>query len=33
MVGALEQACMLTLGLLTRSIKHTTFSIGVSLLG
>ena len=33
MARALEHARMLTLGLLTHSIKHTNFSIGVSLLG
>jgi 8-hydroxy-5-deazaflavin:NADPH oxidoreductase len=33
MARTLEHACMLTLGLLTHSIKHTNFSIGVSLLG
>ena len=33
MAGALEHACMLTLGLLSHSVKHTNFSIGVSLLG
>ena len=33
MARALEHACLLSLGLLTHSIKHTNFSIGVSLLG
>jgi 8-hydroxy-5-deazaflavin:NADPH oxidoreductase len=33
MARTLEHACMLTLGLLTHSVKHTNFSIGVSLLG
>jgi 8-hydroxy-5-deazaflavin:NADPH oxidoreductase len=33
MARTLEHACMLTLGLLTHSIKHTNFSIGLSLLG
>ncbi len=29
----LEHTCMLWLGLMTRSIKHTNFSIGVNLTG
>ncbi|MBZ9966382.1 NADPH-dependent F420 reductase [Mesorhizobium sp. BR1-1-2] len=33
MARTLEHACMLWLGLMTRSIKHTNFSIRVSLLG
>lgn len=33
MARTLEHACMLVLGLVTHSIKHTNFSIGVSLLG
>ena len=33
MARTLEHACMLTLGLLTHSVKHTNFSLGVSLLG
>jgi len=33
MTRALKHASMLTLGLLIRAIKHTDFSIGVSLLG
>jgi predicted dinucleotide-binding enzyme len=33
MARTLEHACLLSLGLLTHSIKHTHFSIGVSLLG
>lgn len=33
MALALEHACLLSLGLLAHSIKHTNFSIGVSLLG
>ncbi len=33
MARTLEHACMLTLGLLTHSVKHTNFSIGVNLLG
>ena len=33
MARALEHACLLSLGLLTHSVKHTSFSIGVSLLG
>ena len=33
MARTLEHACMLSLGLLTHSVKHTNFSIGVSLLG
>jgi hypothetical protein len=33
MARTLEHACMLTLGLLTHSVKHTHFSLGVSLLG
>jgi len=33
MARTLEHACMLTLGLLTHSIKHTNFALGVSLLG
>jgi predicted dinucleotide-binding enzyme len=33
MARTLEHACMLTLGLMTHSVKHTNFAIGVSLLG
>jgi len=33
MARTLEHACMLCLGLMTHSVKHTNFSIGVSLLG
>ena len=33
MARTLEHACLLSLGLLTHSVKHTNFSIGVSLLG
>ena len=33
MARTLEHACMLTLGLLTHSVKHTSFALGVSLLG
>jgi 8-hydroxy-5-deazaflavin:NADPH oxidoreductase len=33
MARTLEHACLLSLGLLTHSFKHTNFSIGVSLLG
>jgi hypothetical protein len=33
MARTLEYACLLSLGLLTHSIKHTNFSIGVSRLG
>jgi len=33
MARTLEHVCMLSLGLLTHSVKHTNFSIGVSLLG
>ncbi|MEW9612964.1 NADPH-dependent F420 reductase [Shinella sp. S4-D37] len=33
MARTLEHACMLWLGLMTHSVKHTNFSIGVSLLG
>ncbi|MDT3249725.1 NAD(P)-binding domain-containing protein [Serratia sp. root2] len=33
MARTLEHACMLCLGLMTHSIKHANFSIGVSLLG
>lgn len=33
MARTLEHACMLTLGLLTHSVKHTNFALGVSLLG
>jgi 8-hydroxy-5-deazaflavin:NADPH oxidoreductase len=33
MARTMEHACMLWLGLMTHSIKHTNFSIGVSLLG
>ena len=33
MARTLEHACMLTLGLLAHSVKHTNFSLGVSLLG
>ncbi|MFT4437804.1 NADPH-dependent F420 reductase [Caballeronia sp. 15715] len=33
MARTLEHACLLSLGLLTHSVKHTSFSIGVSLLG
>jgi predicted dinucleotide-binding enzyme len=32
MARTLEHACLLSLGLLTHSVKHTNFSIGVSLL-
>jgi predicted dinucleotide-binding enzyme len=32
MARTLEQACMLTLGLMTHSFKHTNFAIGVRLL-
>ncbi|MGA7780371.1 MAG: NAD(P)-binding domain-containing protein [Paraburkholderia sp.] len=33
MARTLEHACLLSLGLLIHSVKHTSFSIGVSLLG
>ena len=33
MARTLEHACLLSLGLLTHSVKHTNFSIGVSFLG
>src|SRR5450631_677045 len=33
MARTLEHVCLLSLGLLTHSVKHTNFSIGVSLLG
>ncbi|QUY48605.1 NAD(P)-binding domain-containing protein [Serratia plymuthica] len=33
MAQTLEHACMLWLGLMTHSVRHTNFSIGVSLLG
>ncbi|QJW92612.1 hypothetical protein FTUN_0109 [Frigoriglobus tundricola] len=33
MARTLEHACMLMLGLLTHSVKHTNFSLGVRLLG
>jgi predicted dinucleotide-binding enzyme len=33
MARTLEHACMLTLGLMTHSVKHTNFAIGVRLLG
>jgi 8-hydroxy-5-deazaflavin:NADPH oxidoreductase len=33
MARTLEHACLLLLGLLIHSVKHTNFSIGVSLLG
>lgn len=33
MARTLKHTCMLSLGLLTHSVKHTNFSIGVSLLG
>jgi len=33
MARTLEHACLLSLGLLTHSVKHTNFSIGISLLG
>ena len=33
MARTLEHACLLSLGLLTHSVKHINFSIGVSLLG
>jgi 8-hydroxy-5-deazaflavin:NADPH oxidoreductase len=33
MARTLEHACMLWLGLMTHSVKHTNFSIGVSVLG
>ncbi|WP_434460706.1 NADPH-dependent F420 reductase [Serratia plymuthica] len=33
MARTLEHACMLCLGLMSHSVKHTNFSIGVSLLG
>ncbi|NMP25642.1 NADPH-dependent F420 reductase [Rahnella sp. SAP-1] len=33
MARTLEHACLLSLGLITHSIKHSKFSIGVSLLG
>ena len=33
MARTLEHTCLLSLGLMTHSVKHTDFSIGVSLLG
>ena len=33
MARTLEHACMLWLGIMTRSVKHTNFSMSVSLLG
>jgi hypothetical protein len=33
MARTLEYACLLSLGLLAHSVKHTSFSIGVSLPG
>ncbi|PQP04405.1 dinucleotide-binding-like protein [Pseudomonas frederiksbergensis] len=33
MARTLEHACLLSLGLIAHSVKHTHFSIGVSLLG
>jgi predicted dinucleotide-binding enzyme len=33
MAWTLEHACMLWLGLMTHSVKHANFSLGVSLLG
>jgi predicted dinucleotide-binding enzyme len=33
MARTLEHACLLSLGLLTHSVKHSNFSIGVSLIG
>jgi 8-hydroxy-5-deazaflavin:NADPH oxidoreductase len=33
MARTLEHACMLTLGLMTHSVNHTNFSLGVSFLG
>lgn len=33
MARTLEHACMLWLGLMTHAVKHTNFSIGISLLG
>ncbi|MDB5655661.1 MAG: oxidoreductase [Tardiphaga sp.] len=33
MARTLEHVCLLSLGLMTHSVKHTNFSIGVSLLG
>ena len=33
MARTLEHACLLTLGLVAHSVKHTNFSLGVSLLG
>jgi predicted dinucleotide-binding enzyme len=33
MARTLEHVCLLSLGLITYSVKHTNFSIGVSLLG
>jgi 8-hydroxy-5-deazaflavin:NADPH oxidoreductase len=33
MARTLEHACLLSLGLISHSVKHTNFSIGVSLLG
>ncbi len=33
MAWTLEHACMLTLGLFTYAIKHTSFAPGVDLLG
>ena len=32
MARTLEHACMLWLGLMTHSVKHTNFAIGISLL-
>ncbi|MDB5724793.1 MAG: oxidoreductase [Novosphingobium sp.] len=33
MARSLEHACLLSLGLLAHAVKHTKFSIGISLLG
>jgi len=33
MARTLEHACLLSPGLIAHSVKHTNFSIGVSLLG
>jgi predicted dinucleotide-binding enzyme len=33
MAQTLEHVCLLSLGLMSHSIKHTNFAIGVSLLG
>jgi hypothetical protein len=33
MARALEHLCLLSLGLLKHSVKHTNFAIGVNLLG